>query len=1192
MVRFKIPNSVCGRPPITYLCDAVPIGFTGAPPPASQEWSAVTYDNGTKRIPSQHCVPDQFCKYGMVTYAFGRNNYAQLGVGDYVDRKEPTPLSTVYARISKLRCGAQSCILQWEGPNTLYSWGRDDHGQLGQGAHYNDTLPNEVQPISIVELAMGFQHTVLTTPPSAVDFFEYDGFAGAQNDFVFYGQASQPIAPATDCPRCVPWEGTPVPAGVKQTYSGRQCYSPSWAAANGIKLVNTWCWIGQFAAQPCSSALKAPIGINWWISPCSDLALFSITPNPPLRLTSGAIWRKQKVNVYDAWQCGFFFSISKNDPTGGGNGIVFAIQNHGIQEQERPLGGSGSDLGIARSTKTSLSDGIPNSFGIEISTAPGKGGINVRGCYGAPYTTITAGSQQNCFLVQSEWKPRSTCNVYRPETCCSDAQLQTVNSCFMEDVKDGAMHQLLIVYRPFVIEIFLDDTRSPKIRHDLDLRSHISSYVCSAGPKQGAACKCDGGAVCGGAVDTVTCLAYSCVKDGKAWIGFTSSTGDAYSVHEVLSWNFQNFGQSGGVDTFGFNLYSQLGLGDAVNKDLPNLITSLDGVVILDFDAGAYHSIAVTTSGDVYTWGANNLGQLGQGDLSIRTTPTRVRFLQSAVTSAQNGDPCICGKIDPNCAALPAVLPCTFKPVKVSAGAYHSLVVVQRDAGAHEVWGWGDNSFGQLGCLVISGDVKCPWTLQGPGTRGNWPQAAVLNDPCSGSNVRCMSIPRKLSMFDPLGDSGMVFSPLDLVSGSFHNVLITASCASCPMPSLCSTLKLSRADCDCDGGARSRNTMLGASADILSTTPCIARDGEIYTWGSNVRGQLGTNCSGGENVNSPSQRMCPDSPLPIRLNSDRPIPLLPYMPSVFPFLGSTMVSKPTQVTAREDHNLLIMSDGTLLVWGSNYYGELGKGDHIFSDAPTKVPYFEAAELPAPNVSPLDGLGDSIKTLPPKDNKAMRPVSLVAAGLHHSVVATECVGAGFTYDGLCNCRRGWKGPDCNIRCNGGTASPCSNRGTFDKSNRVGDRATCKSYLDSLARQGLWNNNGTCVGLKTSETSTKSGCPGTLVANDCPQACQFCDAELYDCENDGTCTCTNGYTGPDCGMQCIPKEPQYNFQTLGGQALCQCKSCYTGQYCNVDICNVSGTSIATTPAGSQTSAAQREMTGCAALLALLVMLWSLR
>eukprot|EP00960_Hanusia_phi_P045674 757383-Hanusia_phi.AAC.1 len=195
----------------------------------------------------------------------------------------------------------------------------------------------------------------------------------------------------------------------------------------------------------------------------------------------------------------------------------------------------------------------------------------------------------------------------------------------MEDVKDGAMHQILIIYRPFVIEVYLDDTRKPKIKHDVDIRAHISSYVCSGGPKQGATCACDGNSVCGGSVDTATCLSYSCVEDGTAWIGFTSSTGDAYSVHEIISWNFQNFGQSGGMEAFGFNLYSQLGLGDTADKDLPNLVTTLDGVVIQDFSAGDHHSIAVSTSGDVYTWGQNNLGQLGQGDLSTRTTPTRVR---------------------------------------------------------------------------------------------------------------------------------------------------------------------------------------------------------------------------------------------------------------------------------------------------------------------------------------------------------------------------------------------------------------------------------------------------------------------------------------------------------------------------------------------------------------------------------------
>jgi len=31
----------------------------------------------------------------------------------------------------------------------------------------------------------------------------------------------------------------------------------------------------------------------------------------------------------------------------------------------------------------------------------------------------------------------------------------------------------------------------------------------------------------------------------------------------------------------------------------------------------------------------------------------------------------------------------------VAAGQYHSLVVVERDNGAHEMWGWGDNAYGQ-----------------------------------------------------------------------------------------------------------------------------------------------------------------------------------------------------------------------------------------------------------------------------------------------------------------------------------------------------------------------------------------------------------------------------------------------------------------------------------------------------------------
>ena len=122
-VRIKVPGTTCGTAPNTVLCDALPVGIDGQ-----------LNDNGQGRSPTtcDSKVVDYFCPYGMVTYGFGRNQYGQLGLGDTVDRDTPTPLATAYAKIVKLDCSAQSSFLLWAGLNTLYSWGRADHGQLGQ----------------------------------------------------------------------------------------------------------------------------------------------------------------------------------------------------------------------------------------------------------------------------------------------------------------------------------------------------------------------------------------------------------------------------------------------------------------------------------------------------------------------------------------------------------------------------------------------------------------------------------------------------------------------------------------------------------------------------------------------------------------------------------------------------------------------------------------------------------------------------------------------------------------------------------------------------------------------------------------------------------------------------------------------------------------------------------------------------
>uniref|UniRef100_A0A182NGF4 Uncharacterized protein n=1 Tax=Anopheles dirus TaxID=7168 RepID=A0A182NGF4_9DIPT len=59
----------------------------------------------------------------------------------------------------------------------------------------------------------------------------------------------------------------------------------------------------------------------------------------------------------------------------------------------------------------------------------------------------------------------------------------------------------------------------------------------------------------------------------------------------------------------------QLGNGEIVaSVDHPCLVEGLAGVKIVDIAAAGWHSAAVSSFGDLYTWGWNNQGQLGLHD--------------------------------------------------------------------------------------------------------------------------------------------------------------------------------------------------------------------------------------------------------------------------------------------------------------------------------------------------------------------------------------------------------------------------------------------------------------------------------------------------------------------------------------------------------------------------------------------------
>src|SRR3972149_5532147 len=87
----------------------------------------------------------------------------------------------------------------------------------------------------------------------------------------------------------------------------------------------------------------------------------------------------------------------------------------------------------------------------------------------------------------------------------------------------------------------------------------------------------------------------------------TISAGDGHSL--VLD-------PQGQVWSFGHNDLGQLGLGYRQNRDRPEVIPNL--TFIMAISAGGNHSLVLDQQGQVWAFGGNRFGQLGLSDRRIR----------------------------------------------------------------------------------------------------------------------------------------------------------------------------------------------------------------------------------------------------------------------------------------------------------------------------------------------------------------------------------------------------------------------------------------------------------------------------------------------------------------------------------------------------------------------------------------------
>ncbi len=90
----------------------------------------------------------------------------------------------------------------------------------------------------------------------------------------------------------------------------------------------------------------------------------------------------------------------------------------------------------------------------------------------------------------------------------------------------------------------------------------------------------------------------------------------------------------GTVWSWGYNTYGQLGTGNYLFYSLPVQVVGENGIGFLQnviaVCAGDQHSFAITNNHDVYAWGYNFYGQLGDGTAMNRNTPVRVHGIGGA----------------------------------------------------------------------------------------------------------------------------------------------------------------------------------------------------------------------------------------------------------------------------------------------------------------------------------------------------------------------------------------------------------------------------------------------------------------------------------------------------------------------------------------------------------------------------------